>query len=372
MEAIDKRQDKRRNAVIELTRMLCMFLIVVGHILGQGGVLDSLPQSSFIYRLIEILRILCLPATNIFVLISAYFMSSSRFKAKRFFTLWLQVFFYNLIAFGVSVAVGNVGFSLGTIIRMLFPISTNQYWYMRVFLGMMLLSPFLNYMIDSMNKKQHGACVAVSVVLFSIWRNLLPFSTTLNPEGGNSILWFITLYFIASYIRRYVEPSGKSKRYLCFSILAGIVTVGLYYITKTVSGVLELDGKGTSLFTEFTSVTITGISVAVFLMVLSIPDTFSDRTAKVINWMAASALSVYLIHEHSEIVALIKNSEFSAFMVKTPAATFPLVIAAAVIVFVTSMILDKLTFNNIKKLLNRAKFSRLQNKIDHILYSSKT
>lgn len=371
MKTIDKQQDKRRNAVIELTRMLCMLLIITGHILGQGGVLAGLPQNSIAYRLLEILRILCLPATNVFILISAYFMSSSRFKVKRFFTLWLQIFFYNLLAVAVSAVVGNTGFSLKMILNLVFPISTNQYWYMRVFMGMMLLSPFINFMIDGMNKKQHGACVAVSVVLFSLWRNLLPFSTTLNPEGGNSILWFITLYLIASYIRRYVNPNGKSKRYLCFVLLFCFLTVGLHYATVLASGALGLDGKGTSLFTEFTSVTITGTSVAAFLLILSIPDKFHNRTARAINWMAASSLSVYLIHEHPQIVTLIKDSGFSKFMTGTPAATFPLVLAVAAAVFAASLILDKITFNNIKKLLNKVEFRHLQKKIDSVLCAPK-
>lgn len=364
MATTDQRE---RNPVIELSRLIAMFLIVIGHMLGHGGVEELMRSHVYARFVLDLLSILCTPATNVFIMISSYFMCTSHFRIQRIVSLWLQVFFYNLAAHLFSFAVGTSSMSLGILLNIIFPISTNQYWFIRVFLGLLVFSPFLNLLTKSMSKMQHGLCVAVLVVVFSGWRNLIPFATTLNGEGGNSIMWFITLYIITAFIRKYVVVSGKTKKYMIASAAAYMVIVVGTYGIRIASEILGLDGKGSSLFIEFASVTMLAFSVFLFLLVLSIAPKFKPILAKRINAVAASTLSVYCIHEHPLLRKWVWNNGLISWVAGGEMFILTRVFLAAALVLITCLAVDKLTFSRIKRLIRQITFPSLQKKLDDIL-----
>lgn len=364
MAIMDQRE---RNPVIELSRLIAMLLIVIGHMLGHGGVEELMSSHSYARYALDLLSILCTPATNVFILISSYFLCTSHFRIQRIVSLWLQVFFYNLAAQLLSLAAGTSSVSLGMLMNILFPISTNQYWFIRVFLGLLVFSPFLNLLIKSMSKKQHGLYVAVLVAVFSGWRNLLPFATTLNGEGGNSIMWFVTLYMIAAFIRKYVVVSGKTKKYVIASAAAYMVIVVGTYGIRMASEILGLGGKGSSLFIEFASVTMLAFSVSLFLLVLSVVPKFKPALAKGINCVAASTLSVYCIHEHPLLRKWVWNSGLIGWITSREMFILIRVFLAAALILITCLAVDKLTFDRFKRLIRQITFPSLQKKLDDIL-----
>lgn len=356
-----------RNPVIELLRMLTMFLIILGHILVHGNMMGTYPSSHPLSYLLQSLFVLSTPATNVFILISAYFMCTSRFRVKRVVLFWVQVFFFNLAAYLAAFAAGTESFTLGTLLDILFPISTNRYWYMRVFFGMMLLSPFLNLMIGAMTEKQHRFCVLVFTALFSLWRNVLPITVTLNPEGGNGLLWFVTLYLIAAYIRSYVDTAGKTRRYAIVSFCLYGFSVAATLAVQWLSNALGFQGKGSSLFTEDTSFNILLLSVSTVLLFLSIRDPFPAKTAVRINQIAASVLSVYCIHDHPLLRSWFWNEHLIKWLTDSSFWMFPRMLLTAAGIFVLCTIIDKLTFAHLQNLLKRFSFSKPQSLLDQYL-----
>lgn len=364
---MEKVSDRDRNPVIELSRLIAMLFIVIGHMLGHGGVTQLMQSDAGNRFALNLLSTLSTPATNVFILISAYFLCTSRFRLQRIVSLWIQVFFYNLAAHLAAFALGNGSMSLGVLVNILFPISTNQYWFIRVFMGLLIFSPFLNLLIQSMCEKQHRLCVITLVAVFSGWRNLLPFATTLNAEGGNSIMWFVTLYMIAAYIRNYVDVGGKTKRYAFLSAAAYVVIVVGTYGIKLVSQFLGFHGKGSSLFVEFASITMLAFSVSLFLMLLSIRKTFVSDVTKRINYVAASTLSVYFIHEHPLLRSLIWNNGLIGWVTGSEQFVVVRVFLAAVLVLTVCLAIDKLTFDRFKGVISKIPLHSLQNKLDGIL-----
>lgn len=70
-----------RNSNHELMRIISMFLIVLGHILLFGGLLDTTnPSVSIIYNFLEFILIM---HVNSFVLVSGYYQSEKKFKQKN-------------------------------------------------------------------------------------------------------------------------------------------------------------------------------------------------------------------------------------------------------------------------------------------------
>lgn len=73
--------------------MLCMFLIVLGHAMVHGHVLDTLSPNSINYYIVNILRAFLSVHVNCFVLISGYFLCTYKFRLSKVFFIWWQTFF---------------------------------------------------------------------------------------------------------------------------------------------------------------------------------------------------------------------------------------------------------------------------------------
>ena len=87
-------EGKRRCAGIDVIKLLSMQMIVVLHVLGQGGILSRLPVFSARYEAVWLLETACFCAVNCFALATGYLMAESHFRYSRLLELWLQVAFY--------------------------------------------------------------------------------------------------------------------------------------------------------------------------------------------------------------------------------------------------------------------------------------
>lgn len=82
-----------RNTSLDALRVLCMFLIVLGHAMVHGHVLDTLSPNSINYYIVNILRAFLSVHVNCFVLISGYFLCTYKFRLSKVFFIWWQTFF---------------------------------------------------------------------------------------------------------------------------------------------------------------------------------------------------------------------------------------------------------------------------------------
>ena len=87
---------KGRDASLDLLRILCMFLIVLGHAIIHGKVLDTASVNSTNYFLVNVLRAFLSVHVNCFVLISGYFLCTREFRLKKALFIWEQALFWSL------------------------------------------------------------------------------------------------------------------------------------------------------------------------------------------------------------------------------------------------------------------------------------
>ncbi len=85
------------NAGIDFLRIFAMFMIVVTHVLGKGGVRDSVAGTVDVHFLQTwIIQASVYVAVNCYALISGYVGFRSNFKYSKVVNLWLQVAFYSI------------------------------------------------------------------------------------------------------------------------------------------------------------------------------------------------------------------------------------------------------------------------------------
>ena len=94
---------------------------------------------------------------------------TSKFKLKKLVILWIEVVFYAIFLYLLTVITGFEDFSIITFVSCFIPVLTGRYWFVTIYFGMYLLSPFINIAIKAMNKNQHLKLNVLLLLLFSAW-----------------------------------------------------------------------------------------------------------------------------------------------------------------------------------------------------------
>ena len=83
---------KKRQVNFELLRILCMYMIVIGHCLFHGRVTAKLGYGTVNYFLSYLIQSFSVVHVNCFVMIGGYFVIDRSFKSERAIKLWKQHF----------------------------------------------------------------------------------------------------------------------------------------------------------------------------------------------------------------------------------------------------------------------------------------
>lgn len=285
---------KQRNASFELLRILAITMVIVLHALGHGGILDAYEFGRFGYILGWSFKSLCLVAVNCFVLITGYFMVNSQMKLSRLLKLIAQVWFYSVICLVITKVVFKQPVGLKALICALFPLTGNQYWFATAYAVLLAVSPLLNKLIRSMNKKEHLTAIVLLTVVFSIVPTIFFWGRS-SISSGYDFVWFTVLYLTAAYIRLYGFPlSGKQcvVGYFAIAVVAMLSNIAMAIVTKMVFGA----PKRVNLLFEYNSVLFFVSSV--FLFVAFAKTNVQNAAAKAIAGLGKYVFGAYLISDH--------------------------------------------------------------------------
>ena len=197
----------KREPQFEILRVIAMLMVIILHYLSKGGLLaDPAGDLTFSDWMFWGLEALCLVCVNVYVLISGYFFEENRFRLGKAAGLWCQVFFYSVVIAAVCMTAGIVDyrqyFDLYDLQFFALPIVNGHYWFATAYLLMYLFSPIMNDAVKAMSRKQFQLLILLLLIPFSFVKSVLPLPLTAD-DRGNSFIWFLCLYLIAAYIRRY-------------------------------------------------------------------------------------------------------------------------------------------------------------------------
>lgn len=357
MERTKEIQKKSRQVNIELFRIMTMVMIVLFHFLAHGGVLDAVVPFSTAYYFCWSLMGLCYIAVNGYVLVTGYFQITSSFKLKKLVILILETFFYSMVIYVCLCASSKIEFTTSGFLTAVFPVINSEYWFVTIYVGLYILSPFLNWPLQRINKRQHFALIAVLLLLFSIWPSFAFLSVGLNFGGGFGIAWFIVLYCIGAYIRKYYTPGKDLVKwcvtYVVFAAALPLSKFGIAHVTEALFGGLLPDSQ----FYTYNSILVVGASVSMFVIFLHF-DIKNRTAAKAILFLSSSTFGVYLIHDNP----LIREKMWGKLQVYTylQEKGFILFMAAVVcLIYLGCTALDKVRMILFKKLNESRRLDRV-------------
>ena len=284
---------KTRNSNYELMRIVSMFLIVLYHALLHGNVINNSTGNLKIF--FELLEFMTLVHVNSFVLLSGYFQVDSKFKQSKVWSITNSCIFYKALVIIIFSLFGIMTFSKTTIFQELFPLNLTEYWFIKYYLFLYCLSPFINKAISNFDKKTFKKLLVLIFVIFSI----IPIIT--GNQGfentGYTFLQFTYLYLIGAYFKKFPVVVKRIKLVLIF-IVSIILNYLIYKLTFKVQGInnlIDWFSNNIKLFSIYYSNPFVMIqSIAYFLLF----GTFKFKN-KFINKLASLCFGVYLIHDNN-------------------------------------------------------------------------
>ena len=282
---------KQRNSNVELLRIVAMCMIIDVHYFGNCNAATLAVPGTGNWIVFQVLESLGICGVNLFVLITGFFsVNQYEIKIRKMVNLLVDIAFWGGVGYLLSMIVGWKGFDAKSLIKTVFPILFGGRWFVKAYLILSCLIPFINLVIHSITKKSFQKLLLILFLLFSVWPSFLP-----NPpvdDYGYGFVHFIVLYLIAAYIRLYLNV--YPPKWTC---LLGFVCATAMVIVCSMMGV--------GYAWAYNFVLVIAGAASLFLWFIQL-----DIRSKAINVLASCAFGVFLIHTDGFFSELIYHRLF--------------------------------------------------------------
>lgn len=296
---------KKREPSFDMLRIIAMMMIICLHYLVKGNLLMPVAQDLSGKNLILwLIEALCICAVNVYILLSGYLLVDASWKPGKVFCLLGTVYYYLLlipVLLWVTGSLGDVNISLYGLLEYVFPVASEQYWFMTSYILMYLLMPVLSNGLRQMTKRQLEWMIGFLLFFFSVEKSCLPIAIS-SDHAGYDFGWFLVLFTIAAYCRLYGIPFLQKKKGRNGLILYLISVLLIWGISITAAVLGEY--TGIAFFKKYTDIPyhynyLLCLSAALGLFYYIKEKQFSyEPFAKGVCAVGPLTLGVYLLHEH--------------------------------------------------------------------------
>lgn len=306
-----------RHSKFELLRIVSMFLIILYHFIYHGNLIENC-QNKITYFILIFIEYLTIIHVNSFILVSGYFQSTCKIKQSKIWQLINSSLFYRITIASIFSICGMIVLTKVNIIHILFPLNLNEYLFIKFYIFLYCLTPFINKLIDNMTKKEFKKLIITLFIIFSI----LPYITggKAFDNSGYTLYNFVFLYFLGAYLRKY--PLNNFNKLKTSCIKKRIVLLNLFIICALLNTVIIIVSKKlvlrgpvfNEIFGNFVTMSLM-YSNPIIIVQTIIYFLFFDTlkiSSNFINKISKLTLGVYLIHDNS----LIRKFLYGFFKVK--------------------------------------------------------
>lgn len=327
-------------------RIISMLFIVLYHILVHGKIFEHATGSMSLF--LAFVESLILVHVNSFVLVSGYFQCKGKLKLGKAIKINNMAWFYKVVMMLVLIATSLIA-KPDTIIRLhtYLPIDYGTYWFINSYLILYLISPFINKLINSLDKKSYKKLLLVGFLAFSI----LPTVTEGRAfeNNGYTLYNFIYLYLVGAYLKLY--PLDKSYHFKRQSTkLFRITMLTIVFTCAILNNIIFYFGKsliGTNSILEVLSSTIIKSSLNYSNPIIIIQSiayfsffTVLNLKSKIINKCSGLMFGVYLIHANPHIHAKLYSTLNLTAGSENSISFMPYVFLMVILVFTSCTIIE--------------------------------
>ena len=267
-----------RKGNLEVLKILCIILIIIHHYFVHGGCGDkSIIEANILIGFIgkNVGKI----ASNVFVLITGYFIFKSEFKIQKIIKIMCEFVFYSvLVNVIIAILLKNVNV-LNYLAFSFFPIFFKLHWFVLAYIGMYLFIPFIKPALNKLSQKNYLILLLVLGFFISVIPTIIAVIFNVNlVESFGSVVTFLYLAMIGGYISKFNICIFKNKWY-------NLLTIIYLFLVFFIFGQLR---AANSLFVLILSVLI----IDLFLKL-------EIKNNKIISFFSNSSLGVLLLHDNA-------------------------------------------------------------------------
>jgi len=333
-----------------------MFMVVILHVLGQGGVLAT--TTGFKHHIAWLLETASYCAVDCYAIISGfvtYTENEKEYRYSKFFSFWLQIFTYSFGITLLAFLLKPESIGIKTLIKSFLPVASGAYWYVSAYAGLFFIIPWLNRLMRSCNTKEAtGLITAINLVFVGYVTFANGLGDCFKLEGGYSFVWLSILYLVGAWLKKCDIPKKTNNSYFLLGSVICIVFSWLAHEFVSISAF--------GIFVNYTSFTM--VFVAISLVSIFSKLHFSSKCVKVIACFSPAAFGVYLIHVQPIVWGHFMSSAFLWIDNFTVWLLPVLVLGSALCLFVICLLVEKLRLILFKLL----KINQFANSIEKKLY----
>ena len=161
---------------------------------------------------------------------------------------------------------------------------------------MYLLAPTMNRLINVLDRKDYERLLALLLIVFSVIPSINIFGDSFKVNSGYSLTWFLVLYLIAGYLRKWTPQKNNfwGWGYILPCLILSVLRVLMPVIEGKISILSTLILNQTAYNAPFMVIA----STSLFVWALGHKISFSDRVNRFVVKISVLAFGVYLLHDH--------------------------------------------------------------------------
>lgn len=340
--------NSKRQSGIELLKVIALFLIIICHTyssfatarypMQQDIVFDAVSFTNIEYFIFQIFITFGYIGNFIFFVCSAWFLvDSKKNKLEKVIGIWINALIISILFLVIYWLLGYEATS-EIVIKSFLPISSENNWYITTYIVFYLLYPFINLILNNLNKKQH---FCVTLLLFVVYF-IFDYFFIEKAFFKNDLIMFMVIYVIVAYVKKYmVDYCDDVKKNVVVLIVASLIFYTFIFINYAI---MPIEIKWHVLNNPF-----------FLFMTISLINIF--RKFKIqnsfINTISALSLFVYLTHDNFLFRDSIRFDLVSNFIMTFETRLIVLeVLAFATLLFITCCVISYIYYISINKFIN--------------------
>lgn len=340
---------KKRNINIDLIKCIVVFSVISVHFFLNNGFYEVpiLGYKAYIGTIFRTLFMICVP---LFIMTTGYLMKNKTLSKKYYLGLSRVLIIYLIDAvlyLYYNSIYNNTSFSIRHIISSILAFKIGYSWYIKMYLGLFLLIPFINLIYNNLKNKKQKQILILTMLTLTSFQGIFNIKYILIPDWWISI-YPLTYYFIGCYLKEYKVNINKYLNVLLFVIVlivSSLINIHFSNGNKFVWGIYNDWG---SIFNVLTS-------VLVFIFVINLNlGKVSNKISRVIVKISELSLGMYLTSSMiDDFLYFHYFKDINFFSIKGYFEIVPLVlilsISLSMIINVIYKLIDKLIVKRVTK-----------------------
>lgn len=285
---------KKRSFGLDLVRAVALLFVVLVHSFMHSGFNGASLNSLGGFFLLSI-RCIAFVGVLLFMILTGYLKSKKKVDKnhyKSIINVLVVYFIISIISILFKKCILHEDRSLVSLVIGIFNYTSAPYsWYVKMYIGLFLLIPFLNILYNGIDTKRNKQFLILTLfVLTSLFPTISRlvvsnYSLNIAPDWWGQ-MYPLLLYFVGCYIKEYEININKFLNFSLILLFVYLQTVLFYFYaqSKSVNDILICEN---SIFAVI-------LAILIFLFLYNIK-TYSKFLSSIVGFISKASFGGYLI-----------------------------------------------------------------------------